>query len=569
MTADQPPGDDDLTILAEETRLGARTSTADTMQHGENVLPIGAKLGEFEITDIIGWGGFGIVYLVYDHSLQREVALKEYMPSSFATRNTHGQITMKSESSKDVFLAGLRSFINEARLLAHFDHPSLVKVYRFWESNGTAYMIMPFYQGITLKEKILNTDKLPDEKWLKDLLFQLLDALSVLHKDKPQCLHRDISPDNILILPSGRALLLDFGAARRVISDMTQSLTVILKPGYAPIEQYADETNLTQGPWTDIYALAAVIYFTITRKAPTPSVSRLVSDKLIPLSEFAQNKYSAAFLKSIDKALAIKPENRPQNVDEFCKLLGITQTQTTSDNFNTSNRPASNRGKIFAILSTIAVALIIGIMLMLNPDIIDFQSEPSVIVSSVIDPPDNATQPIQLDPIHELETIFKSRDRAHAITVSIDKAQVIINKDQLYFKIRSAKSGYLYILAVGTNQSDFLLLFPNTRDQDNHVVANQQIELPRKEWRMIAGGPPGTNHFIAIVSDSPRSFDHTGFEESYIFKTFSLDQTKELYRSYNGTPPFFVGHATCAPHSVSSCSESYGAALFSIEEIER
>lgn len=561
MTADQPPVDDDLTILAEETRIGARTSTADNMQREGYILPIGTRLGEFEITDIIGWGGFGIVYLVYDHSLQREVALKEYMPSNFATRNTHGQITVKSESSKEIFLAGLRSFINEARLLAHFDHASLVKVYRFWESNGTAYMVMPFYQGITLKEKILNTDKLPDEKWLKDLLFQLLDALSVLHKDKPQCLHRDISPDNILILPNGRALLLDFGAARRVISDMTQSLTVILKPGYAPIEQYADETNLTQGPWTDIYALAAVIYFTITRKAPTPSVSRLVSDKLIPLSEFAQNKYSAAFLKSIDKALAVKPENRPQNVDEFCKLLGITQMQTASDNFNTSNKPASNKGKIFAILSTITVALIIGVIL--NPDIIDFQSE-----SPVIMPSDNAIKSIQFDPTYELETIFKSRDRSHAVTISIDKAQVIINKDQLHFKIRSAKSGYVYILAVGTNQSDFLLLFPNTRDQNNRIVANQQIELPRKEWRMIAGGPPGTNHFIAIVSDHPRSFDHTGFEALDIFKTFSLNQTKELYRSYNGTLPFFVGHAVCAPNSVSNCSESYGAALFSIEEIE-
>ena len=560
MTANQPPSDNDLTILAQETRIGVHTSAADTLQREGHTLPVGTKLGEFEITDIIGWGGFGIVYLVYDHSLQRQVALKEYMPSSFAMRDNLGKITLKSESSKDIFLAGLRSFINEARLLAHFDHPSLVKVYRFWESNGTAYMVMPFYQGITLKEKILNTEKLPDEKWLKNLLFQLLDALNVLHTDKPQCLHRDISPDNILILPDGRALLLDFGAARRVISDMTQSLTVILKPGYAPIEQYADETNLTQGPWTDIYALAAVIYFTITRKTPTPSVSRLVSDRLIPLSEFAENQYSLAFLKGIDKALAVRPEHRPQNVDEFRKLLGITQQQSTSENFNTSDKPASKKGKFFAILSAITIAVLIVIVL--NPDIMDFQQTPPDV------PPHDTVESTQFDPIHELETIFNMRDRSHAVTISIDKAQVVINKDQLHFKIRSAKSGYVYILAVGTNQSDFLLLFPNAKDQNNHIAANQQIELPRKEWRMIAGGPPGTNHFIAIVSSHPRSFDNTGLQASGMFETFSLSQAKELYRSYKGALPFFAGQAICPSDSTSNCSEAYGAALFAIEEIE-
>lgn len=560
MTANQPPSDNDLTILAQETRIGVHTSAADTLQREGHTLPVGTKLGEFEITDIIGWGGFGIVYLVYDHSLQRQVALKEYMPSSFAMRDNLGKITLKSESSKDIFLAGLRSFINEARLLAHFDHPSLVKVYRFWESNGTAYMVMPFYQGITLKEKILNTEKLPDEKWLKNLLFQLLDALNVLHTDKPQCLHRDISPDNILILPDGRALLLDFGAARRVISDMTQSLTVILKPGYAPIEQYADETNLTQGPWTDIYALAAVIYFTITRKTPTPSVSRLVSDRLIPLSEFAENQYSLAFLKGIDKALAVRPEHRPQNVDEFRKLLGITQQQSTSENFNTPNKQASKKGKFFAILSAITIAVLIVIVL--NPDIMDFQQTPPDV------PPHDTVESTQFDPIHELETIFNMRDRSHAVTISIDKAQVVINKDQLHFKIRSAKSGYVYILAVGTNQSDFLLLFPNAKDQNNHIAANQQIELPRKEWRMIAGGPPGTNHFIAIVSSHPRSFDNTGLQASGMFETFSLSQTKELYRSYKGALPFFAGQAICPSDSTSNCSEAYGAALFAIEEIE-
>lgn len=558
MTSNQPPSDNDLTILAQETLFGSQASTPNAIPREVHALPIGTRLGEFEIIDIIGWGGFGIVYLVFDHSLQRQVALKEYMPASFAIRDSQERITLKSESNKEVFLAGLRSFINEARLLAHFDHPSLVKVYRFWESNGTAYMVMPFYQGITLKEKMNDIDKLPDEKWLKNILSQLLDALDVLHKDKPQCLHRDISPDNILILPDGRALLLDFGAARRVISNMTQSLTVILKPGYAPIEQYADEANLSQGPWTDIYALAAVIYFVITRKTPVPSVSRLVSDKLIPLSESAANQYSAVFLNSIDKALIVKPEHRPQNIDEFRKLLGITQQQSMSENFSTSGKSASNKGKIFAILSVISIALLITFMM----NAIDFQQTPPDITS-----PKNIRS-AQFDPIHELEAIFAARDRDHAVTISIDKAQVVINKDQLHFKIRSAKSGYVYILAVGSNRSDFLLLFPNARDQNNRITANQQIELPRNEWKMIAGGPPGTNHFVAVVSNYPRSFSNTGFQTEGMFETFSLNQTKELFHSYQGTLPFFAGQAICPSDSASSCSESYGAALFSIEEIE-
>ncbi|PXW82657.1 serine/threonine protein kinase [Nitrosomonas sp. Nm84] len=562
MTANQPPGDHDLTILAQETVIGSQTS----MPREGHVLPIGTALGEFEITDIIGWGGFGIVYLVYDHSLQRQVALKEYMPSSFAMRNNQGEISLKSESNREIFQAGLRSFINEARLLAHFDHPSLVKVYRFWENNGTAYMVMPFYQGITLKEKIRNTDKPPDEKWLKDLLFQLLDALSVLHKDKPPCLHRDISPDNILILPEGRALLLDFGAARRVISDMTQSLTVILKPGYAPIEQYAEEANLTQGPWTDIYALAAVIYFVITRKAPTPSVSRLVSDKLIPLSEFAKNQYSIAFLKGIDKALAVRPEHRPKNVDEFRRLLGITQQQPIFGDSNTPDKPVSNKGKFFAILSAITIISFIAMNLPWN-NFMDSQ-QTSAKISPTYDRKPTFIESAQFDPIRELETIFNARDRDHAVTISIDKVQVTINKDQLHFKIRSAKPGYVYILAVGTDQSDFLLLFPNAKDQNNHITANQQIGLPRNEWRMIAGGPPGTNHFIAIVSNYPRSFSHTALQKVNIFETFSSNETKELYRSYKGTLPFFAGQAICPSDLASGCQESYGAALFSIEEIK-
>lgn len=561
MTSTKPPDDNDLTVILPHKQIDSSTHAFNIHQHNDNSLPVGATLGEFEIVDIIGSGGFGIVYLAYDHSLQRQVALKEYMPSNLAVRNNHGIITLRSDNHKETFQAGLRSFINEARLLAHFDHPSLVKVYRFWESNGTAYMVMPHYQGITLKEKMRDRDQSLDEKSLKNLLFHLLDALKVLHTD--QCYHRDISPDNILILSDGTPILLDFGAARRVITDMTQSLTVILKPGYAPIEQYSDEVTITQGPWTDIYALAAVVYFVITGKAPIPSVSRLVADKLIPLSKSAVNQYSVDFLEGIDTALSVKPEDRPRNVDEFRKLLGIVLQQPKSTNASASDQTGFQKNKrpIVLILSAIVATVLLTIISL------NISTSPENLTSETSNPPANSTS-TPLDPVRALEVIFNARNRDHAVNVSIEKAQVIINKGQLHFKIRSAKPGYVYILAVGTNNLDFMLFFPNTRDKNNRIAANQQIELPRKEWEMIAGGPPGTNHFVAIVSDEPRDFSKIGLQASGIFGAFSSDRTTELYRSYKGAVPFFAGETICTSDSAEICSESYGAVLFSIEEIE-
>jgi len=297
-----------------------RTSVA-TRRVSSNALPVGTRLGEFEITGVIGQGGFGIVYLARDHSLGRDVALKEYMPAAFAGREDH-HVTILSENYAETFMLGLQSFVKEAQLLAKFDHSSLVKVYRFWEANGTGYMAMPFYDAPTLKQMLKGDYRSwADEAWLKSFLSDVLDALQVLHSK--QCYHRDIAPDNILMLDHSKPVLLDFGAARRVIGDMTQALTVILKPGFAPIEQYGEMTNVSQGPWTDLYALAAVIYFVITGKVPPAAMSRLVSDSLVPLAQCATDRFSLPFLQALDAALNLRPEQRPQSVAEFRAMLGL------------------------------------------------------------------------------------------------------------------------------------------------------------------------------------------------------------------------------------------------------
>ena len=298
-----------------------RAGLSDEPENGDR-LPIGMRLAEFEITGYVGDGGFSIVYLALDHSLERQVALKEYMPSSLATRSGGTRVIPRSERHRDTFDIGLKSFINEGKLLAQFDHPSLVKVYRFWEAHGTAYMVMPYYEGLTLKDTVRAMSHPPDEAWLRSLLDPLMAALSVIHQ--AQCFHRDIAPDNVLLLAgSGKPLLLDFGAARRVIGDKTQTLTVILKPGYAPVEQYAEDSTMRQGAWTDVYALAAVIYWAVTGKTPPASVGRVLNDSYVPLAHSEAGRYSARFLAAVDRALVVLPENRTPSIERLREELGL------------------------------------------------------------------------------------------------------------------------------------------------------------------------------------------------------------------------------------------------------
>jgi serine/threonine protein kinase len=287
----------------------------------ENCLPIGTRLADFEITGILGEGGFGIVYIAFDHSLQRNVAIKEYMPGVLAARAEDHSIRVRAERHQETFNVGLKSFINEARFLAQFDHPSLVKVYRFWEQNQTAYTAMQYYDGRTIKDIVTASPDVVTEEWCRKILKQILEALEMLYTMR--ILHRDVSPDNIIVQENGDAVLLDFGSARQIIGDRTRGLTVILKPGYAPVEQYAGDASLDQGAYTDIYALSAVIYFAIMKEAPATSIARMVKDPIAPLAERGIDGFSREFLHALDKGLAVMAHERPQTIDAFRELLGI------------------------------------------------------------------------------------------------------------------------------------------------------------------------------------------------------------------------------------------------------
>jgi hypothetical protein len=297
----------------------SNTASDTPLAEHADALPAGTRLGEFEILRVLGVGGFGIVYLAMDHGLQREVALKEYLPSALAGRGRDGMVSVRSKSNLETYQLGMRSFINEARLLARFDHPSLVKVYRFWEDKGTAYMVMPFYRGSTLKQLRAGMSAPPGEAWLRSLLDDVLGALDLLHAEGVY--HRDVAPDNILVGDDGRAVLLDFGAARRVIGDRTQSFTAILKPTFAPIEQYADVTTLRQGPWTDLYALAATVYHLLSAQSPLPAAARMLQDDMPRLTELPLPEFSPQLLQALDWALAVRPQDRPQTVTMLREAL--------------------------------------------------------------------------------------------------------------------------------------------------------------------------------------------------------------------------------------------------------
>lgn len=305
------------------------SSSSPLLATHANCLPVGTRISDFEIIGLVGEGGFGIVYLAKDTSLDRVVALKEFMPSSFAGRVDGVRVAVRSANNQSTFDAGLKSFINEAKMLARFAHPALVEVFRFWEGNGTAYMAMRMYRGETLRQVLSRGGEPFTEERIAQIMSPILEALEMLHRE--QVFHRDIAPDNIM-LAEGRSVLLDFGSARRIIGDGTQALTTVLKPGYAPIEQYSDDGTMKQGAWTDVYALGGVLYHLATGKVPMQAVSRMMSDPMQSIADATGGRFSRGFSQAVTKAMSVHVDNRFQTITEFRKALGwnVVQAQVVT-----------------------------------------------------------------------------------------------------------------------------------------------------------------------------------------------------------------------------------------------
>ena len=289
--------------------------------HSATPLPIGTKLSTFEVTGIVHRDLSGIVYAGEDRSSLGKVAIKEYLPATLADRMASGKVGLRSLRYKASFQEGKDRFLSNGRMLAALDEPALIRVLRCWKQNATAYMAMPLYEGQTLTDA-LRTSARPGEAWLKSMLGPLLDALATLHRF--DCYPCNVTPDNIVMLQDGTPLLFAFGAGRRTTASASADLRHDLNPGFAPIEQYAHDPTMPEGPWTDVYAVAAVIRFAITGKPLPALAARMAADTLQPLRETHTN-YSAAFLDAIDRGVAVLPRDRPQTIAEFRRVIGIHQ----------------------------------------------------------------------------------------------------------------------------------------------------------------------------------------------------------------------------------------------------
>jgi WD40 repeat protein len=291
----------------------------------KNALPVGYQLAEYTIESVLGHGGFGITYLAQDTTLGAQVAIKEYLPHQFALRDSKTGVVLPNPSREAVrdYHWGLKNFVKEARALAQFKHPHIVRVLRFLEANGTANMVMEYEKGESLSQHLKHNGPRLDETQLLRVFIPILNGLHAVHE--ASMLHLDIKPENIYLRADGSPTLIDFGSARQAIIETGHADRVALTHGFAPIEQYPDKGK--PGPWTDVYAVGASMYRCVTGKRPDSSMDRYQAqlkyqvDPLQPAAQLVKKRYSPNLLSCIDWAMQIQPKDRPQSARELQDAL--------------------------------------------------------------------------------------------------------------------------------------------------------------------------------------------------------------------------------------------------------
>ncbi|MBK8537074.1 MAG: serine/threonine protein kinase [Candidatus Competibacteraceae bacterium] len=282
------------------------------MAEETNALPTGYSLHRYQIEGVLGAGGFGITYKAMHEALENEVAIKEYFPAEWAYRdhngttvraNSQGQIPARS-GEPPCYEWGLQRFLDEAKILVQINHPGVVRVRDYFTMNGSAYIVMEYEEGESLSTSLQRGGILPEPDLIR-LLGDVLPALEAVHAQG--YLHRDLKPSNLYVRKNdNRVILIDFGAARQALGRRTRSVTSVVTPGYSPIEQYVTVGD-DYGPWTDLYALGAVLYRCITGAPPIEAPGRVLKDPVHPAIEVGAGLYSRGLLYTVDQALAVRP----------------------------------------------------------------------------------------------------------------------------------------------------------------------------------------------------------------------------------------------------------------------
>jgi serine/threonine protein kinase len=285
-------------------------------------LPEGHRLSEYRIISVLGQGGFGTTYLCRDENLQNECVLKEFTPPSLATRTADGALRPTKSALRDEFNNARDEFVSEARKLAQFNHPNIVRVNRYFEAHNTGYFVMAFESGASLRSMIRTGVGLTEETILS-LVGPLCQGLARMHKSG--LIHRDIKPDNIIVRPDGTPALIDFGAAANFRNVNAHGFELIASRNYAPVEQF--NAMACQGPWTDIYALGAVMYEMISGNPPVPSLERGRGKAMRAASDVGRGSYSDRLLELIDKCLSMNFVERPRSTEEVGVILEAADDQ--------------------------------------------------------------------------------------------------------------------------------------------------------------------------------------------------------------------------------------------------
>jgi serine/threonine-protein kinase len=546
-----------------------------------------ARLGRFEIRGVLGSGAMALVYDGWDPAIGRRVAIK-----------TIRRDQLDSAEADEV----VARFKREAQAAGRLSHPNIISIYEYGEDEGVAFIAMEFVTGHELKSYFDRHDRFPIPDAVR-IMTQILGALDAAHY--MGVVHRDIKPGNIYLQQDGMVKVADFGIARLESSvNLTQAGMVLGTPAYMSPEQFMGQALDGR---SDLFSAGVILYQFLTGERPfSGNAASTIMHKVLQEDPSPPSVLNVQVPRSFDavvrKALAKRPEERFQTGHEFAAALNAAlaapagaasyapavsdatdQTQIARG-ASAGAPPAAARGKsALALWGGIVAgfaAIGLGAWLVLQPKETPPVTQP--VTPTVAPPAANAPPPAKgpkpdetltvsakaaarnFDPVEALDEIFEARDRNHVVSVVPEKPRIRIGRDNLRFRVSSAKPGYLYVLMVGTDRGHFYLLFPNAVDTENRIPANKEVSLPRPGWAMTAGGPKGTNHFVAVVSENPRDFGDAGLRKVDPFGEFPTEIA--AIEGRGGGRPIFAGKPVCK--GATACAAGYGAATFSIDEIE-